>query len=225
MSQYLMLILATVAFVGTHFLMSHTIRDNMVDRLGANAFLLVYSAVSLASFYWAIVAFQNTPKDTVYWVVGDFLWAVASVLTLLAAVLFVGSLVRNPSLPGASDNLGAQKVVGVFRVTRHPMMWGFALWGISHLLIAPRADNFIFIGGIIFLALVGAKAQERKKARLIGVNWGTWLRQTYYFPQFAAFGKIGPVPWVAGTILWAVATWAHSFFGANGAGVFRWISG
>lgn len=219
-----MLILATVAFVGSHFLMSHPMRDNLVDRLGASGFLLAYSVVSLALFYWAIAELQSAPKDAAYWLVGDIIWAVASALTLLAAVLFAGSLVRNPSLPGASDNLAAQKPTGVFKVTRHPMMWGFALWGIAHLLIAPRTDNFIFIGGIIFLALVGAKAQERKKARLIGVGWGTWLRQTRYFPQIAALGKIGPVPWVAGTLLWAVATWAHTLFGAYEAGVFRWIN-
>lgn len=223
MSNYLMLILATVAFVGSHFWMSHSSRTNLVGRFGEGGFIVIYSVVSLALFFWMIVEFGRAPKDAPYWVDGDIIWAVASLLTVLAAVLFVGSLVRNPSLPGASENLAAQKPQGVFRVTRHPMMWGFALWGIAHILVAPRTDNFIFVGGIVFLALAGSKAQERKKARVIGVGWGTWLRQTCFFPRLAALGQIGPVPWVAGVALWGVATWAHQSLGGYPAGLFRWL--
>lgn len=223
MSGYLMLVLATFAFVGSHLLMSHQLRVNMVQRFGEGVFAIIYSVVSLALFFWMIVEFGRAPKEAPFWAVGDILWAVSSVLTLLAAVLFAGSLVRNPSLPGASDNLAAQKPAGVFRVTRHPMMWGFALWGVAHILVAPRTDNFIFCGAIIFLALVGSKAQERKKARMIGAGWGTWLHQTRFFPQVAALPKIGPIPWVAGIILWAVATWAHQYFGGYPAGLFRWL--
>jgi uncharacterized membrane protein len=105
------------------------------------------------------------------------------------------------------------------------MMWGFALWGTAHILVAPRPDNFIFSGSIILLALAGAKAQERKKAKLIGVGWDAWLRQTSFVPQIASLGKIGVAPWIAGIALWAVATWAHNFFGAYGAGIFRWVNG
>ncbi len=218
-----MLIFATLAFVGTHFLMSHPMRANFVRRFGEGGFAIIYSVVSLAMFFWVIIEFGRAPKEAPNWAVGDILWAVSSALTILAAVLFTGSLVRNPSLPGASDNLAAQKPSGVFRVTRHPMMWGFALWGVAHVIVAPRTDNFIFCGGIIFLALVGSKAQERKKARMIGVGWGTWLRQTSFFPQVAALPKIGPVPWVAGLILWAIATWGHQYFGGYPAGLFRWL--
>lgn len=223
MSNYLMLILSTVAFVGSHFWMSHLLRFNLVRSFGEGGFTVIYSVVSLALFFWMLVEFGRAPKETPYWDVGDLIWSAASALTLLAAVLFVGSLVRNPSLPGASENLAAQKPQGVFRVTRHPMMWGFALWGIAHILVAPRTDNFIFAGGIIFLALVGSKAQERKKARVIGVGWGTWLRQTSFFPQLPALGQIGAVPWVAGIALWGGATWAHQSLGGYPAGLFRWI--
>ena len=219
-----MLILASAAFVGSHFWMSHTVRAKMVRRFGEGGFAIIYSVVSLALFFWMIFEFGRAPKETPFWVVGDIVWALASLLTLLAAVLFAGSLVRNPSLPGASENLAAQKPAGVFKVTRHPMMWGFALWGIAHILVAPRTDNFIFCGGIIFLALVGSKAQERKKARMIGVGWGTWLRQTSFFPKVTALARIGQVPWVVGTVLWVTATWAHPYLGVAGAGLFRWLS-
>jgi uncharacterized membrane protein len=225
LSDYLWLVLACTAFVGTHFLMSHPLRKGMVRGLGANGFALAYSAVSLALFYWMIVEFMRAPKGGFVWPVGDILWGVATAITLVAAVLFTGSFVRNPSLPGASDAMATQDPAGVFRVTRHPMMWGFALWGIAHILVAPRVDNFIFAGSIVFLALVGAKAQEIKKAKLAGVEWDAWLRRTNYWPQFAALPKAGVGPWFAGLLLWAVATWAHPYLGVAGAGIFRWMAG
>jgi uncharacterized membrane protein len=220
-----MLILANIAFVGTHFLMSHPMRAELVRIFKPGGFALVYSGISLLLFYWVVVEFIGAPKEAPSWPVGDVLWILASLLTLVAAILFVGSFVRNPSLPGASEQLAAQKPFGVYNVTRHPMMWSFALWGAAHILVAPRPDNLIFSGSIVFLAVVGSKAQERKKARLIGVGWDAWLRQTSFSPRISQLGKVGAAPWIAGITLWAIATWAHNFFGVYGAGLFRWING
>ena len=223
MSAYLSLAAACAAFVGTHFLMSHPLRAMLVYRLRGNGFSLLYSAVSLALFYWMITAFVQAPKGDYFWPVGDALWAITSVLTLIAAVLFTGSFVRNPALPGVPDALAAQEPAGVFKVTRHPMMWGFALWGIGHILIAPRIDSFLFAGSIVFLALVGSKGQEIKKKKLAGVEWDSWLRRTHFWPRLSALPSVGFGPWIAGIVLWLVATWGHPYLGVAGAGIFRWL--
>ena len=115
MNDYLLLALACLAFVGTHFLMSHPRRIFFIRRLGNNGFALVYSVVSLALFYWMIVEFGRAPKGSDYWLVGDIIWVIASVITLLAAVLFTGSFVRKPSLPGAPDGHAPSDDVG-FRI-------------------------------------------------------------------------------------------------------------
>ena len=203
--------------------MSHPMRKEMVRIFRQNGFALVYSAVSLLTFGWMVFEFMRAPKADLYWPASDAVWIAASILTLLAAMLFVGSLVRNPSFPGASDALAAQKPSGAFRVTRHPMMWSFALWGVAHILVAPRPDNFIFSGAIIFLALAGAKAQEIKKAKLVGVVWDAWLRQTSFRLRLGQLGHIGLVPFAVGLTLWFGASWAHGYFGGFPAGVFRWL--
>ncbi len=173
LGDYLALVAASMLFVGSHFLMSHPLRASLVGRFGANGFMAVYSVVSLITFVWMIIAFGRAPKADGFWPVGDVVWIVASVLSLVAAVLFAGSFIRNPSLPGVPSALAAQTPSGVFKATRHPMMWGFALWGVGHILVAPRIDNFIFAGSLIFLALVGSKAQEIKKRSLMGGAVGT----------------------------------------------------
>ncbi|HEV7233567.1 MAG TPA: NnrU family protein, partial [Sphingorhabdus sp.] len=73
MGQYSMLGLACLAFVGTHFLMSHPLRRQMVWRLGAGGFSLVYSGISLALFYWMVVEFGRAPKAEPLWPAGDVL--------------------------------------------------------------------------------------------------------------------------------------------------------
>lgn len=195
----------------------------MVRIFRPNGFALLYSIISLVAFGWMVFEFMRAPKADTYWPAVGAVWIAASVLTLMAGVLFIGSLVRNPSFPGASEKLAAQKPFGVFRVTRHPMMWSFALWGVAHIIVAPRPDNFIFSGAIIFLALVGAKAQEIKKARLVGVEWDAWLRQTSFGLRLGQFGSIGFGPWAGGLALWLGATWAHQYLGGYAAGLFRWL--
>ncbi len=218
-----MLAAACIAFVGSHFLLSHPLRAFLFRRLRANGFMLVYSAVSLLTFAWMAMEFVRAPKSAGFWPIGDAVWIGASVITLIAAVLFVGSFIRNPSLPGMPDAMAAQKPFGVFKATRHPMMWGFALWGVAHILVAPRIDNLLFSGSIIFLALVGAKAQEIKKRKLTGVEWDSWLRRTRFFIRPEGLLRAGWGPWLGGIVLWAVATWMHPYWGVVGAGMFRYL--
>ena len=56
MSGIAILALASAAFVGTHFLMSHPLRASMVGALGEKGFAGVYTLVSLATFGWMIWA-------------------------------------------------------------------------------------------------------------------------------------------------------------------------
>ena len=90
---------AAAAFVGTHFLLSHPLRKPIVDTVGSAAFLGIYSAVAAATLGWLALAYLAAPAGTLLWPVGDGLWAAATVVMLLASILLMGSIVRNPALP------------------------------------------------------------------------------------------------------------------------------
>jgi uncharacterized membrane protein len=224
MDGLLMLICACVLFVGSHFAMSHSLRGMMQRLFGPGGFMIAYSVISLITLIWMVMAFRAVPAGPSLWIAGDILWILSSIITLIAAVLYAGSMSSNPALPspGASEYAGRMPE-NVFRVTRHPMMWSFALWGFAHLLIAPRSENFIFIGSIIFLALVGAKAQEMKKAGVMGVEWEMWCRRTSYFPRMRGILHIRMATWAIGIGIWLFATWAHGWFNVPAAGLFRWF--
>jgi uncharacterized membrane protein len=225
------LVAASAAFVGFHFLLSHPLRRPLVARIGEGPFLGLYSLVALASFAGMVAAFMALPPQPLWWSLGDPEWAVATAVMLVASVLFVGSLFGNPAFPepkgGGHEAVGAPR--GVFATTRHPMMWGFALWALVHMAVLPTAGNWVLAGAILVLALVGAALQDAKKRGLQPDRWPGWQARTSYWP-FAA-QVAGRAPWVVdtrallgGTLLWLVGTWAHTPLGGSfAAGIWRWI--
>ena len=220
------LLAASIAFVGSHFVMSHPWRGAMVRIFGEKGFLAIYSLVSLAAFGWMIVAFRAAPRGgSPAWTgQDDASWAIASLLTIVALVLFLGSLRGNPALPNIpAGKVAASEPRGVFLVTRHPMMWGFALWAIAHLLIAPTARTLILAGAILILALGGAHLQDRQKEALRGQAWKGWLSRTSYWPRWRMLHKAGGPLWLISLLLWLVITRAHIWFGSAGTGIWRWI--
>lgn len=225
-----MLLLAAIAFVGTHFLLSHPLRALLVRALGERAFLGLYSAVAIATFTWMVVAYRSAPQTAPMWLAGDELRAAATVLMLIASVLLAGSFVGNPAFPKPGARHGAPgSAGGVYAVTRHPMLWSFAIWGLVHILIYPTWKMLITTSAIMVLSLVGAAFQDSKKARLQPDVWPAWERQTSYVP-FAAIvagrarlGGFGPVAMLGGVVFWLAATWAHIPLNGWPAGIWRWF--
>src|ERR1700722_7792214 len=181
-----MLLLASIAFVGTHFLLSHPLRAPLVRAMGESAFLGVYSGVAVVTLIWMVIAYRAMPLTAPVWLVGDGLWVLATLLMLIASILFAGSLIRNPAFPNpGAPNAAPGSARGVYAITRHPMLWSFAIWGLAHILIYPTAKTFIVATAIIILSLVGATLQDRKKEQLQPQVWPVWERKTSYVP-FAA---------------------------------------
>src|SRR5260370_34409575 len=90
---------AAVAFVGSHFVLSHPLRRGLVSALGETGFLGVYSVVAFVTLGWLIAAYLKAPLTAPLWPVRDGLWAVANVLMLIASMLLMGSLTRKRVLP------------------------------------------------------------------------------------------------------------------------------
>ena len=218
MSTTLNLVVATLAFVGTHLLLSHPLRASLVARVGERAFLGVYSLVALATLGWMIFLWRAIPDPSPLYVAPLGWWPFASVIMLVASIFLVGSLLGNPALPhpGAKPR-DIPPPRGVFAITRHPMNVSFMTWALVHASISGSARNLVVASGIFLLALLGSLGQDRKKAKLIGEPWRQWQARTSFVP-FAALLQ-GRVSWRAafpgwiaiggGLLLWAAATSYH----------------
>ena len=222
-------IAAAVAFVGTHFVLSHPLRGPIVRAAGPNGFTAVYIGVAFATLGWLAHAYNAAPATAPLWAVGEGIWGPVTLVMLVASVLLTGSLLGNPALPGPPGKPAPDTARGVFAVTRHPMMWAFALWGLCHIAVYPIAANIVVASAVIVLALVGAALQDRKKKALEGERWRGWEAKTGYWP-FAAitagrarFGGFRPHDIAGGVVIWLAATWAHLPIAGVAAGVWHWV--
>jgi uncharacterized membrane protein len=220
------LIAASLTLVGTHFALSHPLRAPLVKVLGEGGFAIAYSLISLGAVVWMYFAFKAAPATTPLWTgFDDISWTIGSLIALIAMVFYAGAMTpKNPSLPmpGASEAARAEPQ-GLFKVTRHPMMWGFALWAISHMVAAPTARTLVVASAVLFLALIGAKMLDRKKRMQMGDAWATFESRTSYWPRWSALFSVGWMPWAIGLAIWLVMSWLHLPAGDIPAGIFRWV--
>jgi len=216
------LFLSAIAFLATHFLLSHPLRRPLVRRLGERAFQGVYSLIALILFGAMIYYYRVIGREPEHlWDAGEAGWIAGTILMWFAAILFVGSFVKNPSLVGARGPSGGP--TGVFKITRHPMMWSFAIWAAVHMLVIAMPKALVFDSAIIILALGGAAGQDAKKARQFGEPWHEWTAESAFVPFTRGIGNPGMVALIGGTLLFIAATWAHGAIGGMPAGFWRWI--
>lgn len=217
----LLFVLLLVAFVATHIAMvAPALRDPLVRRFGEKGFQGLYSLLSLLLLGGAVFLWRGMAPQPL-WVAPGWAWLAGSALMLLASVLFVGSFTpANKGLAGAPQD--DRPASGVLRITRHPMMWAFALWAFVHALLSGSLPTVLLMFSIGFLALVGAAHQDSRKRRRAGPAWQRYAATTSYWPGGAQISGRQPwrtfwpglVPVVGGLLLWGLATFAHPMLGA-----------
>ena len=208
---------SALLFVGLHFLLSHPLRGPLVRTVGEGPFRGIYSLIAIVTFGLMIYYYRVIGDEPPLWPITDAYWIAGTLLMWLGSILFVGSFVGNPALPGARRPSGGPS--GVLAITRHPMMWGFAIWAAVHLMVVATPKALVFDGAIILLALVGAAMQDRKKKRLMGQNWRDWSARTAFVPFTRGLASPGLFAFVGGTVLLLAASWLHPM----PVGPWRWI--
>ena len=163
------LALAAAAFVGTHFLLvASAARSRSLPRMGEGPFQGLYSLVALATFGADDLGLRAASAISRHF--GTQARRAGSsrrLLMWLGSILLRRLLLRQPGTAGRPAR-ARQGAGGVFAITRHPMMWGFALWAIVHIIVVATPKALLFDGAILFLALAGSVGQDRKKAELMG---------------------------------------------------------
>jgi len=172
-----------VAFAATHMAFSSlSVRRRLVETIGTNAFLAVYSLIALALFVPLVrTYFANKHAGPQLWSipVGSGLRIVIYVLMALAFVLMVAGLVRpSPAniVPGDPTPRGA------LRLTRHPLFMGLGLFGLLHLIPNGNAADVAFFGGFPVFAVLGCWHQDRRKLVTGPPGFAAFYRETPFLP-------------------------------------------
>jgi uncharacterized membrane protein len=215
------LALAALLWVGAHLGIAGTrLRAAIVGRIGEGPFRGAFAAVSIAAI-WFLVASYNAAPTTPLWHAPEWLRWVLALAMLLAFVLFVASVAApNPTMVGdrrAAAAAAGDEPRGIQRVTRHPMLWSFAIWAAVHVLGNGDAASLLFFGAFLVTALAGMPSIDAKLAARDPARWATLAAATSILPFGAiAAGRNRLVPreigWVApvvGLVLWAAVLHLH----------------
>jgi len=216
----LLLILAALLFVGLHVGVSGSaLRGALVARLGENGFRGAFSLASLVAIVLMVLAWRGAETAPLWFAPGWLRWILA-LLMLPAFVLFMASHKRNPTAVGARGLGEAPR--GIQRVTRHPMLWSFAIWAAIHMIGNGDTAALVFFGAFLATALAGMPSIDGKLARRFPETWPGFAAKTSILPFGAilagrnrlAIGEIGWMPPVVGLVLWAAILHFHrAFFG------------
>lgn len=173
-----------VAFAASHMALSSLrLRPRLVERLGDRGFQAVYSVIALALFVpLMMLYFDNPHAGPQLWYLGGgpLVRGVMYALMAVALALVVGGA-TSPS--PASFLPGKGEVKGLFRITRHPLLMGFALFGAAHLLSARvNLGELVFFGGFVVFSGVGCWHQDQRKLATQGETFRSFYEQTPFIP-------------------------------------------
>jgi uncharacterized membrane protein len=188
------LIAAAVVFLLLHLLVSGTrLRDTIISMIGEGTYMALFSLASVAGLIWIGVAFgaaRGAPGDTVYWLSSTATRIVQLFIQFIAVMFIVpGLMTRNPTSVGQGRASEDQDVVqGMLRITRHPFLWGVAIWAGGHLLVDGDVASLIFFGTFLVLALSGTVSIDGKRQRAFGATWQEFAHKTSNVP-FAAIAS------------------------------------
>ena len=214
------LVAAALLWIGVHAGIAGTaVRRALAGRIGDAAFRGLFSVLSVVAISGLVIAFNRQRKiDPVpLWVAPAWLGPVLAALMAVAFVLLIASVVApNPTAVGG-ETLLSREPQGMVRITRHPMLWAFAIWAVVHVVGNGDLVSLLFFGAFGLTALVGMPSIDRKLAARDAQGFRALAARTSIVPFAAiaggrnrlAIGEIGLIAPLGGLALFAILLWFH----------------
>jgi uncharacterized membrane protein len=183
------LALAALAFTAMHLLVSGTaLRGMIVARTGERAFQGLFSLASVVVLGWLIWAYAQVrvPAPTA---LAEWRWLAGALNLVAFAFIVLGLMTPGPTIVGGEKLMNRETPArGVHRITRHPFLWGVALWALVHAIFNPGTANLLFFGTFIVVAAAGTFSLDAKREGAYGEPWRRYAGLTSNIP-FAAIAQ------------------------------------
>ncbi len=216
--------IALAVFIALHVGLSATgLRQALVGLIGEQAYRGLFSAASVAALVWVVMTYgpaRLSPDNTLLYVPAS--WAIHAThgLMLLAFLLLVpGLMTPGPTMAGFEGSLTKpEPAKGVHRITRHPFLWGVALWGAAHLISNGDRASVMLFGGLGLMVLLGTRSIDRKTRQRDPEAWSRFAAVTSNTPFAAilqgrnrfALGELWP-RLVAALLVFGAVGYFHRF--------------
>ncbi|MGH8138883.1 MAG: NnrU family protein [Steroidobacteraceae bacterium] len=182
------LIAASAYFLLIHFGVSGTrLRDVLIARLGAGPYRGSFALASLVGLAWMIYAYRGAPTEPLWGLLLGFRPAAYVLVFIAFLFVVIGLATPSPTRVGMESILarGPDIARGMVRITRHPFLWGVALWALVHLIVNGDLASLILFGSLLVLAIGGTFSIDAKRRRNFGEQWAQFANVTSGIP-FAA---------------------------------------
>lgn len=194
------LALALGAFVVSHVMIARTgVKPWLVTRLGERAYLGLYSLLSVVLLGWVIVALLRTPRIEL-WPAPEWATWFAIVVSLPAFLLAsIGIVSPNPfSVSFRKESFDPERP-GIVGLIRHPIVWGFGLWGLAHVPANGDLAALALFAGTVVFAVIGIRVLDaRAKREALEARLGALTGRRLHVDRRAAIGAlVGAVAWAA----------------------------
>ncbi len=186
-----MLIAAAAVFLAIHLLIAGTrVRDGITGAIGEGPYLGLFSLASLGAIVWLAIAYKAAQRgeDPLLYDLGPGVKHLGIPVVALAFLLGVqGLFMPNPtSLRQEGSAANPDTIRGVLRITRHPFLWGVAIWSAFHLSANGDEASVIFFGTFFVLSILGTFSIDAKRRRKMGEAWAAFAAKTSNIPFAAA---------------------------------------
>lgn len=161
-------ILAFIAFLAAHVIpMRPALKSPLIAMLGKAGYIAAYSLLSLGLLYWLLMAAGRAPFVEIWPQAVWQRWLVNLSMPVAIALTVFALGVRNPfSFGGRTEGFDPERP-GIIGLTRHPLMWAFAIWAGAHLLANGDLAHVLLFGPLLAFALSGVFAAERRARRAL----------------------------------------------------------
>jgi uncharacterized membrane protein len=221
-----MLYAAAAVFLGIHLLVSGTrARDAITSTIGEGPYMGLFSLASVGAIVWLAIAYnaaQRSGADSLLYNLGPGARHMAIPAVALAFFLGVqGLLLPNPTSIRQEDSAAKEGTIqGVLRITRHPFLWGVAIWSAFHLAANGDLASVILFGTFLVLSVLGTFSIDAKRKRKMGVAWKVFAAKTSNIPFGVRIGGkvrefFGWRFWVAALLFLAVLFSHARIFGVS----------
>jgi uncharacterized membrane protein len=218
------LIAACAYFLLIHFGVSGTrLRDALTAKLGDRPYRGLFSLASLIGIGWVIYAYRRAPLIPTWGLLLQFRTATDVLVFIAFLLMVIGVMTPSPTSVGMESRLDPEMARGMLRITRHPFLWGVALWAATHLMVNGELAALILFGTFLVLAIGGTASIDAKRRRKFPEKWPGFAAATSSIPFAAiarggnrltpALAEIGPWRIIAALVLYAVAFYLHGRLG------------
>lgn len=179
------LVAGAAGFLFFHLFLSwHPVRRRLVKKLGEKKYQGVYALIVTIPFIAIFVGWMVRPFIPLYDLGDGARWIPLVIMPLSFVLLVAGYLTKNPASVGQETAL-ADGPRGITTITRHPALWGFALWALCHAFPNGDLASLLLFGSIFALAVLGMLHIDRRRERALGEPWRGFVHKTSIIPFVA----------------------------------------